>query len=168
MWDTVPTDHFLSPNEASNSRTGLHLIELLANGVMEIPKQSRLLLRQQVVFQKFTAGPHCCRPHSHNSLNMENSSGCLHEAFTSLFQFLGTGRYSEHNQGRNMNTKPSHKTFDLQCVLPMRCARIMVAQNLQEQPTNVSSDLRPTPWGTHAQLCQHDQDPEMTSPRVLG
>ena len=58
MWDTVPTDHFLSPNEASNSRAGLHLIELLANGVMEIPKQSQLLLRQWFVVRKLTTeGP---------------------------------------------------------------------------------------------------------------
>ena len=33
--DKVPTGHLLTPNEASNKRTVLHLIELLAKGALQ-------------------------------------------------------------------------------------------------------------------------------------
>ena len=33
--DRVPTGHLLTPNEASNKRTVLHLVELLAKGALQ-------------------------------------------------------------------------------------------------------------------------------------
>ena len=67
------------------------------------------------------------------------------------------------NQARHSTVwpghQPSHKTFDLQSVLPPRCSAIMVMQNLLEWSTKDLSNLRPTPReGAHSSYCLDDQE----------
>jgi hypothetical protein len=63
-------------------------------------------------------GHHCQGQHSHNSLNMEQLSWCLHGAFGKVFCRVPKEKH---------RYKPRHKTFDLQFVLPEYCSRAMVA-----------------------------------------
>lgn len=41
--------------------------------------------------------------------------------------------------------QPNHKTFDLQSILPEKCAGALVSQNLCEWSTNNWFNLRPMP-----------------------
>lgn len=43
--DRVPTSHFLSPNEASSTRTGLNLTRLLAKGSHENPQSTEVVVK---------------------------------------------------------------------------------------------------------------------------
>lgn len=53
------------------------------------------------------------------------------------------------NQARlpveGLGDQPSHKTFELQFVLPAGCAGVKVAQELWKWPTSDWSSLRPMP-----------------------
>lgn len=71
-----------------------------------------------------------------------------------------------YNQARlsveALERQPSHKTFNLQFVLPARGAGVKEAQTLWEWPGNDSSSLRSMPpEGTHSWHCPEGQEPEV-------
>lgn len=61
------------------------------------------------------------------------------------------------------------KTFDLQSILPEKCAKAMLSQNLCEWSTNNWFNLRPLPGeGAHVQYFLDGGDPETEYPRDLS
>lgn len=101
----VSTGHLLSPKQSSSTRMGLHLIELLAKGVPR-DQQPRLLPRLQVDFPTVGKAPLLkttpTQLTEHGEVELVPTQS-LHP----IVQVFVTGRYSEHYQRRNVNTKPA-------------------------------------------------------------
>lgn len=100
--------HLLSPNEASSTRIGLHLIELLA--------------KSQQTTQEYSNNPGCCQDNRFLSTNWQQGPITKDNIYTTHWtwrcptgtyiehsqlcsRMFFTGRYSTCYQRRNINTK---------------------------------------------------------------
>lgn len=98
---------------------------------MEIPKQSRLLLRQKIAICKLMVGSYCQGRCPHNSLNMEMLGWYLHGILTPMFQsWCGKAlcRLPKEKHGCQL----SYKTLD-----NLSCLSIRQIDNLQSGGENL-------------------------------
>lgn len=84
------------------------------SGSLVIPKQPRLILEERFTLPKLTAGPNCVGQHPQSSHIIEQSSCCLHRAFTSLFYSLWWGKTLCSLPEKKHKHQPSDKICDLQ------------------------------------------------------
>lgn len=136
--------HLLSQN-LRDTRTELHLIELLAKGVpWKSPNNPGCCQDYKLLSTNWQQGP-VPEDYTHTThWTWRDGAGTYIESSPLCSCFFGIGRYSAGYQKKNVYTNAT-KPLICNAVLPENYAREMMAQSLWEWPTNIWFDFRPIP-----------------------
>lgn len=108
--------------QGSSGGTDLHSVELLAAWVPWRSLTTLVMIEHRSSLQKLINGPNCWGQHPHTSLNIDRTNWWLHGALSPTLYFLCPWKVLYSLQKEKLGQWVSHKTVNLQPILPWRCA----------------------------------------------